>query len=205
MSSVQQRLDFSSKRSVGSDGDLVSNKKSKCSPEKKNHSKDVLTRNTQQQDCIPNSISCTLSPDTKTTTPSTSSSSSSSSSTTFAETSTIPPPRWGHSLTPIQDDCVVLYGGQTVTSKDQVVATTTTTLSDVYVYNCQTKQFSKPIQCDGVERQWHSAAYLPQRQLMIAFGGEAPDEKGRLKTLNQVMVLDTEIMLWYVEKFSRGI
>jgi Galactose oxidase, central domain len=107
--------------------------------------------------------------------------------------SPIPPPRWGHTLTPIQDQNVVLYGGQTIQSE-----TVATTLSDLYVYDCQTQQFSKPIQCDGVERQWHSAAYLPQRQLMIAFGGEAPDDKGKMKTLNQVMVLDTEIMLWYV-------
>jgi hypothetical protein len=113
---------------------------------------------------------------------------------TTSKVTTTPPSRWGHTLTPIQNQCVVLYGGQTVHSEDTNVAST---LSDLYVYDCQTQQFSKPIQCDGVELQCHSAAYLPQQQLMIAFGGEAPDNKGKMKTLNQVMVLDTEIMLWY--------
>jgi hypothetical protein len=67
------------------------------------------------------------------------------------------------------------------------------------VYDIHKGEFSKPIHCEGVERQWHSAVYLAQRQLLIAFGGEAPDSnKGKITTLNQVMVLDTEIMLWCV-------
>lgn len=107
-----------------------------------------------------------------------------------------PPPRWGHTMTSIDDGSKLLvYGGQTLNE-----AGVPTTHGDLYVYDIHRSDFSKPIHCEGVERQWHSTVYLAQRQLLIAFGGEAPDRnnKGKITTLNQVMVLDTEIMLWYV-------
>ena len=104
-----------------------------------------------------------------------------------------PPPRWGHTMTSIEDGSkALIYGGQTLT-EDGV-----TTHGDLYVYDFAKAEFSKPVHCEGVERQWHSATYLAERQLLIAFGGEAPDSKGKIATLNQVMVLDTEIMLWCV-------
>jgi hypothetical protein len=107
-----------------------------------------------------------------------------------------PPPRWGHTMTSIEDGSKLLvYGGQTLNEVG-----VPTTHGDLYVYDIHKGEFSKPIHCEGVERQWHSTVYLAQRQLLIAFGGEAPDSiKGKITTLNQVMVLDTEIMLWYVQ------
>lgn len=57
--------------------------------------------------------------------------------------------------------------------------------------------------CDGVARTWHSANFLPERQLLLCFGGEKLDEKnGKLVTTDEVMVLDTEIMLWYPPQVS---
>ena len=51
--------------------------------------------------------------------------------------------------------------------------------------------------------QQHSASYLPDRQLLISFGGEAFNEKTKKTvTTDQVMVLDTEIMLWYPPSVS---
>jgi hypothetical protein len=96
---------------------------------------------------------------------------------------------------------ILVYGGQTLNDDDDMIdsAMPTTTHGDLYVYDTVTNEFSKPVHCEGVERQWHSSVYLAERQLLIAFGGEAPTgSKGKMETLNQVMVLDTEIMLWYV-------
>lgn len=95
----------------------------------------------------------------------------------------------------------LVYGGQTLNDDNMIKAgmMPTTTHGDLYVYDTLTNEFAKPVHCEGVERQWHSSVYLAERQLVIAFGGEAPTgNKGKMETLNQVMVLDTEIMLWCV-------
>jgi hypothetical protein len=113
-----------------------------------------------------------------------------------------PPARWGYTMTCLDDDKdhpkVLVYGGQTVTEDLEVV-----THGDIHVYDVATESWSKPVHCEGVDRQWHSATFVPERQLLIAFGGEAPDKSakkntGKMSSMNQVMVLDTEIMLWYV-------
>jgi hypothetical protein len=129
--------------------------------------------------------------------------------------------RWGHAMTPIGNDRILVYGGQTTVSSDdddettEVKSTTTEateprTLQDVYIYDLDLEQWTKPFNCDGMPRQWHTATFLPDRQLLISFGGEAitpattSTNKGKnkstsqkCKTTDQVMVLDTEIMLWY--------
>jgi hypothetical protein len=94
-----------------------------------------------------------------------------------------PAPRWGHTLTRIDDDRVLVYGGQNHEGE---------TLGDIFMYSGG--EWTRPIQCEGVESQWHSASYIPNRQLLVVFGGESPGKK--LSATNQVMVLDTEIMLW---------
>ena len=71
---------------------------------------------------------------------------------------------------------------------------------DVYQF---THRFPYRMNCDGVARTWHSANFLPERQLLLCFGGEKLDEKnGKLVTTDEVMVLDTEIMLWYPPQVS---
>lgn len=135
--------------------------------------------------------------------------------------------RWGHAMTPIGNDRILVYGGQTtVASNDDdettdatdlsrlpttaTEATSPRTLQDVYIYDLNLEQWTKPFNCDGMPRQWHTATFLPDRQLLISFGGEAitpattSTNKGKskstsqkCKTTDQVMVLDTEIMLWY--------
>jgi hypothetical protein len=122
-----------------------------------------------------------------------------------------PPARWGYTMTCLDDDKdhpkVLVYGGQTVTEDSEVV-----THGDIHVYDVATESWSKPVHCEGVDRQWHSATFVPERQLLIAFGGEAPDKSskkntGKMSSMNQVMVLDTEIMLWYVSicRYMRAI
>lgn len=102
--------------------------------------------------------------------------------------------RWGHTMTYIGKDRVLIYGGQTIDPQTKLPVT----LKDVYLYDLSKKKFFKPFSGDGMPRQWHTATYLPDRQLLISFGGEALNPKtGKAKTENQVMVLDAEIMLWY--------
>jgi hypothetical protein len=52
----------------------------------------------------------------------------------------------------------------------------------------------------------HSATFLPDRQLLISFGGEAYNPKTKKTNItDQVMVLDTEIMLWYPPSVSGAV
>lgn len=52
-------------------------------------------------------------------------------------------------------------------------------------------------------RTWHTCTFLPDRSLLISFGGESFNPKTKkTQTTDQVMVLDTEIMLWYPPSVS---
>jgi len=105
-----------------------------------------------------------------------------------------PSPRWGQTMTMITDTKFIVYGGQTFDPIDDSAKP----LSDLFVYDLLDNNWSKPINCDGVARTWHTANFLPQRQLLLCFGGDIEDEKtGKMTSTDQVMVLDTEIMLWY--------
>ena len=106
---------------------------------------------------------------------------------------TSPCTRWGQSMTMIDHRRLVVYGGQTI----DPVAQTAKPLADLFVYDLMDKEWMKPINCEGVARTWHSANFLPDKQLLLCFGGDVVDDKGRTTTTDQVMVLDTEIMLWY--------
>lgn len=55
----------------------------------------------------------------------------------------------------------------------------------------------------GMPRTWHTSTFLPDRSLLISFGGERynPETK-KTQTTDEVMVLDTEIMLWYPPSVS---
>lgn len=78
-----------------------------------------------------------------------------------------PCPRWGHTMTRLKDDRLLIYGGQSFDLEGQP-----TILSDVHVYHPSQRRWDKPIHCRGEARQWHSATFLPERQLLLAFGGE---------------------------------
>ena len=99
--------------------------------------------------------------------------------------------RWGHTVTDIGKDRLLVYGGQTIDKKAGP-----TTLEDVCIYHTLKKTWFRPFNCNGSPRQWHTATYMPDRQLLISFGGESV-AKGKVTTESKVMVLDTEIMLWY--------
>lgn len=107
-----------------------------------------------------------------------------------------PCPRWGHTMTKLKDGRLLIYGGQSFDLQGNPVI-----LSDVHIYNPSKRTWDKPINCRGEARQWHSATFLPERQLLLAFGGETLDALGKKKdkvvTSDSLTVLDTEIMLWY--------
>lgn len=104
-----------------------------------------------------------------------------------ATTSTSPCPRWGQTMTMIDQSKFVVYGGQTIHQGEAKP------LSDLFVYDLMDGKWSRPMNCDGVARTWHTANFLPERQLLLCFGGEVLNEKsGRLSATDQVMVLDTE-------------
>ena len=123
-----------------------------------------------------------------------------------------PTARWGHSLTCIDEEKgrYLLYGGQSLGKKSALP----TTLSEIVLYEIKnsdsdakqssSSMWSRPIHCEGLARQWHTTTFLPHRQLILAFGGEV-GKQGKIHTVDQVMVLDTEIMLWYPPSVSGDI
>lgn len=105
---------------------------------------------------------------------------------------TCPAARWGHAMCQIDAKKLLVYGGQAY------VDGKLSTLSDVYLFDMSKGTWTKPVNCEGEPRQWHSTTFIPERKLIISFGGESLHPKnGRPITTEQVMVLDTEIMLWY--------
>ncbi|KAL7522495.1 hypothetical protein ACHAWX_007181 [Stephanocyclus meneghinianus] len=113
--------------------------------------------------------------------------------------STFPCPRWGQSMTMIDHRRLVIYGGQTVDPSTQ----TAKPLADLFVYDLLEHEWTKPMNCEGVARTWHTATFLPDKQLLLCFGGDVVDEKtGKTTTTEEVMVLDTEIMLWFPPSVS---
>lgn len=113
-----------------------------------------------------------------------------------------PCPRWAHTFTDIGMNRFLVYGGQTFDAESGLPKT----MSDLIVYDADNKSWFKPYNCDGMPRQWHTSTFLPERQLLISFGGEAANPKtGKVKTTDKLMVLDTEIMLWYPPSVSGDI
>ena len=107
-----------------------------------------------------------------------------------------PYPRWGHTMTMIDHRRFVVYGGQTI---DKGTGEGPSPLADLHVHDLEDGSWTRPINCDGIARTWHTANFLPERRLLLCFGGEVLDgSTGRLTTTDQVMVLDTESEL-YVE------
>jgi len=104
--------------------------------------------------------------------------------------------RWGHTQTLINKDRVIIYGGQHLKPNSTASDVDFHTLSDVYVYHTRTQKWSKPFNCDSIARCWHTSTFLPHRNLLIVLGGESTNTK-QTKITDKVMVLDTDIMLWY--------
>jgi len=111
----------------------------------------------------------------------------------------LPCHRWGQTMTFIDHYRLLVYGGQFYDTKEDILKT----IPDVYLYDMTKQAWSKPINCESVPRTWHTSTFLPDRQLLISFGGESFNPKTKkTTTTDQVMVLDTEIMLWYPPSVS---
>mmetsp|Transcript_32750 Transcript_32750/g.66863 ORF Transcript_32750/g.66863 Transcript_32750/m.66863 type:complete len:634 (-) Transcript_32750:435-2336(-) len=111
-------------------------------------------------------------------------------SNTFA----VPAARWGHTMEMIDHKRLIVYGGQTI----DPATFDAKNLGDIMVYDILDHTWTEPVNCKGVPRTWHSSNFLPDRQLLLCFGGDMIDDKtGKTTATDQVMVLDTEIMLWY--------
>lgn len=117
-----------------------------------------------------------------------------STKTTTNKKEVAPCPRWGQTMTMITDTKFIVYGGQTLNP----INDSAKPLADLFVYDLLENIWSQPVNCDGVARTWHTANFLPKRQLLLCFGGDVEDETtGKMTSTDQVMVLDCDIMLWY--------
>ncbi len=64
-----------------------------------------------------------------------------------------PCPRWGQTMTLIEDSKLLVYGGQTLDG-DKIK-----TLTDLHVYDMVKRTWSKPINCEGMPRTWVSLKF----------------------------------------------
>lgn len=67
----------------------------------------------------------------------------------------LPCDRWGHTMTLIDGNRLLVYGGQSFSDKDGC----SITLSDLHVYDMNKNSWSKPINCEGMPRCWVSFDY----------------------------------------------
>ena len=96
-----------------------------------------------------------------------------------------PSPRWGHTVTALADS-ILVYGGQNDLD----------TVGDISLYRPAQGCWIQPTNAEGLLRQWHSSTYLPDRQLLLCFGGETVVQN-QLQATADLTVLDTDLFLWY--------
>ncbi|TMW67100.1 hypothetical protein Poli38472_012216 [Pythium oligandrum] len=106
---------------------------------------------------------------------------------------TPPVERWGHTATRISENRVVVYGGA---DDDE------STLGDLFVYDLNKNEWSRPLNCESIPRTWHDSVYLESKRLMLVFGGERNMGGDQMDVLSDIMVLDTDCFLWYPPAIS---
>ncbi|CAM9880831.1 unnamed protein product, partial [Phaeothamnion confervicola] len=104
-------------------------------------------------------------------------------------------PGRGHTATAVGPDTVVVYGGQADDDAGQA------TLGDLSTFHLTRREWRRSLNGDSVPRTWHSASFLVDQKLLVVFGGER-SVGGVLEPLDDIMVLDTSIMLWYPPEIS---
>lgn len=65
----------------------------------------------------------------------------------------IPSPRWGNTMTMIENSKLLVYGGQGIDTKTKKL----TTFNDLHVYDLNNKSWKKPINCEG---KYNGCGYL---------------------------------------------
>lgn len=116
----------------------------------------------------------------------------------FGNDSSFPAGRWGHTLVAISDDRAILYGGESDVLDNEggdEQQPMSKVLGDLYFLDLKQLKWSKPLHCENIPRAWHSATYIPEQNLMVAFGGEQIVD-GKREVVDDMMVLDTTIDLW---------
>ncbi|KAF2069331.1 hypothetical protein CYY_009352 [Polysphondylium violaceum] len=96
----------------------------------------------------------------------------------------IPSARWGHSMVPLSDCTILLFGGHSGTKR----------LNDLYIFNTETNEWSQPkLSVDSEEtpqpRAGHSASMIGHH--MVIFGG------GDGHIINDFYGLDTREWRWW--------
>lgn len=112
-------------------------------------------------------------------------------------TGKIPSARWAHSMNFIPSKHqLILYGGDDNSEK---------TIGDLFLYDIVEKRWSSPLNCSSVSRSWHGATYIESKQLLLVFGGErltCSETSQENEIFSEIMVLDTEVLLWYPPAIS---
>jgi len=81
-----------------------------------------------------------------------------------------------------------VYGGQNENGR---------ILSDIFLYDVDLSSWSRPQNCDGLPRCWHSCTYVPQREVLVVFGGVSVGIDNKEEITDMTMLFDTDMMLWY--------
>ncbi|TPX70377.1 hypothetical protein SpCBS45565_g01802 [Spizellomyces sp. 'palustris'] len=91
--------------------------------------------------------------------------------------------RWGHSLTTVSEDLVVLFGGYDGTSF----------YNDIRAFNVTTRQWHTPttLSAKPFARAWHTASWVASQGALIVVGGQGLDWM-RLVDVNHIVPKTTE-------------
>eukprot|EP00941_MAST-03F_sp_MAST-3F-sp1_P001413 g1413.t1 len=105
-----------------------------------------------------------------------------------------PSRRWASTATAISPSKVLIFGGE---NDDGV------TLGDAHLFDVNASvhgenAWSTPMNCEQPPRCWHTSSFVKEANSVIVFGGQRVNTaNAKPETVNDLMVLDTELMLWY--------
>ena len=74
-----------------------------------------------------------------------------------------PEARWGCTVNVLANGNIMVYGGE---------GDAGATLGDLRLFDLETLEWQSPVNTDSLPRAWHTATHLPNKDLVVVFGGE---------------------------------
>ena len=124
--------------------------------------------------------------------------------------------RWGHTATMVAGGKMIVYGGEGDDDESAAGDHGGEHYGSLYVYDTRRADWLEPVNGESAPRAWHSATFLgSHRNQLVIFGGEGRPRGGAAaespesarkgaavaasqpEALGDLMILDTNIFLWY--------
>lgn len=98
--------------------------------------------------------------------------------------------RWGHTASVVSDNSIIEFGG---------IGSAGYSFGDILKYShFSGNQISvKRLICGDRPRAWHTAIFVPEKSNLVCFGGEFMGDDEQLKQLDDVLLYDPSIDIWF--------